>query len=283
MKPSPQIHLVTYASAAFRHRQWFLGASARANRVVDTVTAWTPRKLLKAGFKERCPNIHLSERGSGFWAWKPFIIGKKLEQVPDGDIVFYCDAGRRFPYKQLTGSMQPFLDWMEEHQQDVMPGVLMPWNGPTSRWTKRQTFIDTGMDDPAIHNSTQIQASFSFWKNTSAAREFLALWLDWCSRRELIGDDPSTCDQPEFPNFEDHRYDQSLLTLCCLKMGIQGINIGPSRPVGADSQNPTDVARMISDAPAPKLTTTGRLIAGALRPMELMEKQVRVLLKPKVN
>jgi hypothetical protein len=77
-----RVHLVTYATPRFRHREWILGLSARLAGVADTVTAWTPKRLLGAGFEQRCQGIALSERGSGFWAWKPFIIAAKLREVP---------------------------------------------------------------------------------------------------------------------------------------------------------------------------------------------------------
>ena len=101
-------HLVTYATPRFRLRQLVLGWSAKFNRVADTVTHWTPEKLLSAGFEARCKDIKLTERGSGFWAWKPFIIDAKLREIPEGDVVFYCDVGRAYPFKQLTNSITPF-------------------------------------------------------------------------------------------------------------------------------------------------------------------------------
>ena len=96
-----RIHLVTFASPRFKLRQVILGWSAKFNHVVDTVTHWDPAKLVAAGFGERCSGINLQERGSGYWAWKPFIIQHALEGLDDGDIVFYCDVGRRYPFKTL--------------------------------------------------------------------------------------------------------------------------------------------------------------------------------------
>lgn len=63
--------------------------------------------LRNAGFEGRCKDIKLSERGSGFWAWKPFIIDAKLREVPDGDLVFYCDVGRLHPFKLLDQPLTP--------------------------------------------------------------------------------------------------------------------------------------------------------------------------------
>jgi hypothetical protein len=122
-----RIHLVTYATPRFRLRQWILGASARLNGVVDTVTSWSPKMLLEAGFEERCRNISLSERGSGFWAWKPFIIQRKLAEIPAGDLVLYCDVGRSYPFKMLEKPLTPYLRWMEEKGQDLMPGYERNW------------------------------------------------------------------------------------------------------------------------------------------------------------
>jgi hypothetical protein len=269
-----RIHLVTYATPRFRHRQWILGWSAKANRVADTVTHWTPEKLLKAGFEDRCKDIKLTERGSGFWAWKPFIIDAKLREVPEGDLVFYCDVGRRYPFKQLSGTVAPFLEWMAVHHQDFMPGLCIPWKGPMALWTKRDAFVLTGMDHSEIHQGTPIQASFSIWRAGAASRAFAAEWLEMASRRELISDDPSHCGIPELPDFHDHRHDQSLLTLCCLKHGIKGLDLGDQMPP-IDTQHPSEIACWITGDPTGQARLTGRLLKAVVWPVETMEARLR--------
>lgn len=268
-----RIHLVTYATPRFRHRQLILGWSARANRVVDTVTNWTPKKLLAAGFEDRCKGIFLSERGSGFWAWKPFIIDSKLREVPEGDLVFYCDVGRRFPFKELAVPVETFLMWMESKQQDLVPGLLIPWKGPMAMWTKRDAFVITGMDQQEIYQTTPIQASFSLWKCGASARRLASDWLSLASRRELISDDPSQCGLPELTEFHDHRHDQSLFTLCCLRNQIQGIDLGQEMP-SIDTQHPDDVATQISGVP-PLKTLSGHLVSLVARSIAAIESKLR--------
>jgi len=269
-----KVHLVSYATPRFRHRQVILGLSARLNRVADVVHAFSPAKVLKAGFAERCPGLSLSERGSGFWAWKPYIIHKVLSEVPDGDVVFYCDVGRRFPFKQLTGSIRPYLEWMEACGQDVMPGVGIPWKGLMSMWTKRDAFIYADMDHPATHAATPIQASFSFWKASPASRALADGWLDLASRRHLISDDPGTCGVPELPDFHDHRHDQSLLTLCCLKQGIRPLDIGHEMQE-IDTQHPSEVSQLVFGGRTPSATLMGRVLSGLVRPLEIVEERLR--------
>lgn len=271
------IHLVTFASPRFRHRQLFLGWSALANGVANSVTHWTPSKLLAAGFENRCPTIRLSERGSGFYAWKPFIIQKKLEDTPVGDIVFYSDVGRTFPYKLLSGSLQFFLDWMKAHEQSVMPGIKIPWGGPMSMWTKRDAFVSMSMDTPSVHATAPIQASFSIWINSPASRDIAKEWMNLSANRQMISDDPSKLGFPELPDFYEHRHDQSLLSLVCLKHRIEGMNVGCDMPP-IDAKNPSEVARLLNGR-TDASTTEGRLVAGFASVVERLEWTARKWVK----
>lgn len=234
-------HLISYATGIFLHRQWFLAKSALANRVVDTATNWTPAKLIAAGFNQRAPEISQRSRGSGYWAWKPFIIEHHLDHVPDGDIVLYCDVGRRNDFKLIDRPLDPYIEWMDANHQDVMPGVLIPWKGPMSMWTKRDAFVFTNMDAPSAHSATPIQASFSLWRASDASRSLAAQWMDWCAQPRLVSDDKGASGMPELTGFVDHRHDQSLLTLCCLQHGIKGLELGNDLPP-IDTQHPSEVA-----------------------------------------
>jgi hypothetical protein len=273
-----RIHLVTYATPRFRLRQVLLGWSARLNHVADTVTSWTPEMLRDAGFEETVKNIKLSERGSGFWAWKPFIIDAKLREIPEGDLVFYCDVGRRYPFKLLDQPVAPFLNWMNQQSQDVMPGIEIPWDGPNSAWTKREALVAFDMDHSGVHNASPVQASFSIWRASSASRAFVALWLDRCSQRHLISDDPSKSELEELPGFRGHRHDQALLSLCCISRNIRGMNLGDEKPT-IDSRHPSEVSCYLFGKTSGQPTALGRLLRAGVWPIEQIEQQIRQRMK----
>jgi len=270
----PAVHLVTYATPRFRHRQWFLGASALANEAADHVHAWSPSKVAEAGFSDCAPGIRLDERGSGFWAWKPFIIHHAFTRAKPGDLVFYCDVGRRYPFKQLKFFPGALVGWMASQGQDVLPGLEIPWKGPMCQWTKRDAFIATGMDLPEVHRAIPIQASFSLWRVGPAAKELLEYWLEWSLRRDLISDDPGICGVPELPEFHDHRHDQSLLTLACLKCGIKGVDIGKRLP-GIDTQHPCEVATLVDPDSGGKPLVAGRMLELLIWPVQTIESAMR--------
>jgi hypothetical protein len=269
-----RIHLVTYATGIFLLRQWFLGKSALANKVVDTVTNWTPAKLTAAGFGKRAPEISLRSRGSGYWAWKPFIIEHQLAKVNDGDIVLYCDVGRRNDFKLLDRSLAPFIAWMDEHKQDVMPGVMIPWMGPMSAWTKRDAFVFTNMDTPEAHATTPIQASFSLWRASAESRALATRWMDLCAQARLINDDKSASGLPELPGVIDHRHDQSLLTLCCLSLGVKALDLGKTKPP-VDTQYPSKIAEWLFNTAPCEQTNLGKFIKAAVWLPQMIELNLR--------
>ena len=272
-----RIHLVTYATPRFYLRQAVLGLSARLNGVVDTVTAWNPKSLLRAGISKDMPEIDLAARGSGFWAWKPYIIHRKLNEVPDGDVVFYCDVGRRYPFKTLEHSTTPYLEWMRKECQDVMPGIHIPWKGPMSMWTKRAAFHAVDLDNEATYHCAPIQASFSLWIAGAKGRRLCAHWLRLCSQVELINDDPSPQPLKELPDYFENRHDQSLLSLCCRNAGIKGIDVGTTMPE-IDTQHPDEILDLLGHQ-RHEITPAGKMLkkfaAGLAGAERLMRRRLK--------
>jgi hypothetical protein len=250
-----------------------LGASALANGVAHETHPFSPEKVKRSGFARTFPEIGFEERGSGFWAWKPFIIDKVLEEVGEGDLVFYCDVGRDYPFKRLTACLPPLLRWMEENRQAFLPGVEIPWDGPMSVWTKRDAFVYTGMDDPVTHAATPVQASFSLWKAGEESRRFVRKWMEGCKDRRLLTDDPSICGLEELPDFRDHRHDQALLTLCCLKEGIRGLSLGREKPP-IDSKHPSQVAKWLDPDLGQKASKMVEVLARALELPEILLRRL---------
>jgi len=235
---------ISFATTKYRIRQMFLNLTAHRPGSFEQIETWTEKRLRRSGFSEVFPDLRLDERGSGFWAWKPFIIQHALKSMAEGELVLYCDVGRRYPWTLIDRSIQPLIDWMNEHEQNVFPGVQIPWHGPMSRWTKRDAFFYTGSDASAIHAAIPIQASFSLWRKSAFSQGLAEEWLSLCRQRKLVSDDPSTCGLPELRDFEQHRHDQSLWTLVCLRHGLKSLSVGDLKPE-FDERNPAMIGRYL--------------------------------------
>lgn len=267
LDPRQKIRLLTYASPAYELRRQVLHLSARASGAVSETSSWNRSKVERSGFHKIAPSISLQERGGGWWAWKPFIINAELNRMNEGDWILYCDTGRIYPFKVIDRSLDILIEWTLRQLQFCMPGVKIPWKGPMSRWTKRDAFVLTGSDDSRCHEASPVQASFSLWRVCKESRGFVQQWLDWCCDRRLVSDDQNTCGLANAPDFVEHRHDQSLLTLLCLKRGIEGLEIGNRAP-GYDEKNPSEVAATLgvkkSSSLALKLVQIAAKSAGAL-------------------
>ena len=153
-----------------------------------------------------------------------------------------------------------------------MPGIEIPWDGPVSRWTKRDALVALDMDREEILATSPIQASFSIWRAGNKSRDFAAKWMELCSQRKLISDDPSVCKLGEHPGFQENRHDQALLSLLCMKEGMRGLSLGHKRPP-LDSRNPSEVSRMVFGGH--RVGSSGRALKFLIRPLEVMEQKLR--------
>jgi hypothetical protein len=95
--------------------------------------------------------------------------------------------------------------------------------------------------------------------------------------RQMISDDLSQCGLPELPDFHEHRHDQSLLSLVCLKRGLQGMDLGLDEPI-FDPKHPTEVAKILSDKRS-AATFNGKLVGGLAGLIERIEWFVRIWIK----
>jgi len=64
----------------------------------------------------------------------------------------------------------------------------------------------------------QVQASLILFKVNKKTIDFVREWYSWCIMPGMIDD---TSRGPQFPEFQQHRYDQAILTAISIKYGIK--------------------------------------------------------------
>ena len=213
-------------------RQTLLNHSALTISNADEAIAWTREDLLDSDFYKRNQRILNQARGAGFWAWKPYVISKTLDQIGPNDWVVYSDIGKPFRRGDATRAgnlnignvMNSSFDSIiryADNQGGFTPGIWIPHYGNAKVWTKRDCFVGMGCDDTQYHNSGQVQAGYSCWSNSKASRTFLQQWLNWVQVEAVITDQSNIYGKPNFPEFRDHRHDQSVMTNLVIKNNIQ--------------------------------------------------------------
>jgi hypothetical protein len=214
------VKLLTFASGPFLHQQKALNKSAVAGGVTECV-AWTPAELQATEFYRAHRDILDAPRGSGYWLWKPYIIRRELERAKLGDWLVYYDVGRAWLPHRISRPLAPVLDWCERYNGGLLPGVYIPEYGTNRQWTKRETFVLMGCDEPRYWEHPQIQATYSVWRKSQQAEALLNEWLKWCTTPGVLTDATALPHVQNFPDFIDHRHDQSVLTNLVIRHGIK--------------------------------------------------------------
>ncbi|CAF1334692.1 unnamed protein product [Adineta ricciae] len=159
-------------------------------------------------FVSRNADILNRKRGAGYWLWKPFILLQELYLAQDGDIIVYSDAAVNFINNvsyltQLTSN------------QDIVLFKLTGWK--ESALTKRDALIILNADKPEYTTTLAALASFVVVKRSFTSLRFVSEWLTYAQDSRVITDDANVLGPPNYPEFHDHRHDQSILSLLAKK------------------------------------------------------------------
>lgn len=191
----------TFASEEYEGSAEVLRTSALGAGQADRVYVFS-EKDVSPWFSEH-PELR-SLRGYGWWSWKPFVILETMRRVDPGDVVVYCDAAMTF-----TRSLRPYAEAVDDILLFRL-GHHETKDYRNKRWTKPDALVVC----PESADVPQVTAAIQVYKHAPPALEFLAKYMDLCSRVELM-DDTHRTTMPS-PDFVDHRHDQSVLTMLAL-------------------------------------------------------------------
>lgn len=204
--------LINYANAEFRKSQQLNSQTGRDVGKFDEVISYSPQDI-DAEFRERNKHILKQVKGNGYWLWKPYFIHRALQQLRDGDILFYSDSGAYF-----TADVAPLTDLLDRSGRDL---VVFELQQIEKHWTKRDAFILMDCDSPEFTDTKQRLATFSIWRKSKFTMDLIEEYLELAQDERLITDLENQCGQPNDPEFKNHRHDQSIFSLLSKKHGIE--------------------------------------------------------------
>jgi hypothetical protein len=268
-----RVRLLSYATPGFYSQQRVLAESALRVGLKD-VAPWTDIELRKTAFYRRHVDILDSQPGAGYWLWKPFLINEELKRLESGDFLVYYDVGRAWMPHKISTSLKPLLEWCENDNGGILPGVYIPEHGPNKDWTKRECFVSMGCDAPKYWEHPQIQATYSVWQNVPRVAEFASEWLHWCITPGILTDEVKSPSPPNFSTFRAHRHDQSVITNLALLRSIKCY--GNPQTILPESKDINNLVDRISGRESRiVIRNFSRRIAGKLR-LSILRNKVRM-------
>ncbi len=202
--------LVNYATGPFAgYRALLTLTGQRAG--CDDCLEFGPQDL-DAEFRRRHRETLAARRGAGYFLWKPYILVRALQRVAPGDVLFYCDAGIH-----CVRPIQPLLDLLEGGSSDL---VILDGGFRESQYTKRDAFLLMGCDSSEFVETPQSFAGAFLLRKTEWAERFAREFLAYACDDRVLTDRANVLGEDDYPDFIEHRHDQSILSLLAKRYGI---------------------------------------------------------------
>lgn len=203
-----KIH-INYAHGRYQQSQQHCCATALQNGF-DVTRPYGLSNLDPSFIKENSYTFSQG-RGAGYWLWKPYLILNTLQLMEDSDWMMYTDSGMYF--------VRNPWEWILSAEDQIREKGIATFGvcGKNRQFTKRDAFVLMGMDDPKYTDSDQRMASVFVCKKTPFSLAFVEEWLAYAKDPRILTDLPNTQGLPNYPEFKDHRHDQSIMSLLCIK------------------------------------------------------------------
>jgi len=206
-----KVFLCFYTNEKFRSREdWLINEYSKSG--FSNIISYRSENVKTGVFYEENKEILDCKTGDGYWLWKPKIILDTFEKMEYGDVLVYVDAG----------------DFVNVNENEIFDFAKINdyyftnWNGvrwPQKICTKRDCFILMDCDTEIYHETSQMEAGFLIFKKTDQVILLLNDYLYYCKNKNIVDNEPNIHGD-NFPNWQFHRNDQSILTNLIVKHGL---------------------------------------------------------------
>jgi hypothetical protein len=226
---------VTFADSRYQHALTRIRAQAESFDLFSKIVT-VSEDALDEEFRIRFQDKLKSDvQGFGFWCWKPQLILQTLNELKDGDIILYADAGCHLNVNGKAIMLEYFS--MAETAPHGIVGFQLKEPDPRLNYDGRRLFdylerhwikgdlVDYfGVrDNPKILDTQTIAATSFLIRKCDQSMDFMNTWMKIIREDfSLLDDSPSSSRDPE--GFVQHRFDQSIFSVLCKLRQIQTLS-----------------------------------------------------------
>ncbi len=211
---------VSFASTNMKDSLDRIGRQAHSMGVFDDVYLYTEEDLPEYG-KTRCKEIIEktgTKKGYAYWCWKSIIINDLLAKMQEGEVLIYSDAGTHLNNNGV-GKLKEYIDMAI--QNDIWVVELEDIH-PIKKWCKKDTidyFVEHIVQEDSLSefmnllNEPQLEAGTIILIKNEYTVNLMKQWEYLMSEENLHLFDDSPSVASNYPEFKEHRHDQSVLSL----------------------------------------------------------------------
>jgi len=221
------VHLITFGGGNFEYRRSArrLALQAESSGLFKTVTKITDKSFqsyCSLAWQQHQDFMLNSEKGFGYWLWKPIIIQQRLNEIPSNDVLVYLDAGCELNLlnEKPRDRIQHYFNLARQHGSLAMQLREMREKGifPTESRYSKGTLISALQPSAKNLTENQLMATMMMFQKNDTNQDFLQRWLEVAvsSNYALLTDDINHGNKDDFIG---HRHDQSIFSILYKEMG----------------------------------------------------------------
>jgi hypothetical protein len=207
-----KIHLITFANKEpFIKSQKILDSSYK-NANILSHTMWNQSMLTNTSFYVK--NKYIFERyrtiGFGLYIWKPFIIFDKLNEIEEGEFIYYQDASQ-YDFEGLNIDFQIICQFMNTNNIELIPGFQINIDNKLLIKEECLKYLNYDKNENFL-NKKHYHTSPLLFKKTSKTVDFIKNWLNLCQVPQCI-----------IKNTRFHQCDQAIFNILLDVNNYQGL------------------------------------------------------------
>jgi hypothetical protein len=182
---------------------------------IDVYDMETIEKEIPEFFNSHQAFINANKRGFGYWLWKPAIVKHSLRRLTADELgVIYIDVGCTI--SSAEGAKRRLAEYLE--LCILKGGLFFRLNGDNriENWMKRDVQEYFALSETELRENGFVGGIFALLNNQGSL-DFLDEWLEVMTKDSYHFTDDSPSVNSEYPEFIEHRHDQSVLAGLLLK------------------------------------------------------------------
>jgi hypothetical protein len=223
-----KVHFRTYGSDKYVKSKKRICQEANDTGWFETVVAHGPEDLPQA-FVEQYRDILALPRGGGYWIWKLPVIEMALDQMDEGEILVYADAGCAVN-KEGEQRFYQYLEMIQESPYNILSWEMV---FPEFWYTTEQIFraFKIKSSNALVRSSGQYLATVLIMEKGDHLLHLLSMVNAVLAKNPYIITDMYNKTAKKLNrSFVDNRHDQSLFSVSRKLLGSVVIHADETNP-----------------------------------------------------
>jgi len=211
-----KIKCISYASNIFKNRKITFSKQANECGLFDSFYCYDENDI-DDGFKNKIGEIWNHPRGGGWWIWKPYLIWKELQMLNENDILVYIDSGCTLNVS-TQDAINRFHEYISMTTQSSCGMLRFQLTHKEGHFSNNYLFqyykkIFTHYDIDKMKNTMMLIGGIIILRKTKFTMDFFDIMM------YILNDDAKLFTEYYSKNGEQHRHDQSIMSILYKLMG----------------------------------------------------------------